>query len=115
MNRHFGVLTPLLKSRTTDDWLAVFGENGVSAGPVNIHRVFVGRRLFTVSMRTTPEKDGFSHPMVANPIRMPDTPLTLSAPAPRLGADTYQVLSDVLGMADSEFDQLEQKIIEMRG
>ena len=67
-------------------------------------------------MRTTPEKDGFSHPMVANPIRMSDTPLTPSAPAPRLGADTYQVLSDVLGMADSELDQLaRQKIIEMRG
>ena len=113
-----GVLTPLLKSRTTDEWLAVLGENGVPAGPVNdLHRVFgepqaIHRQL----MRTTPEKDGFSHPMVANPIRMSDTPLTPSAPAPRLGADTYQVLSDVLGMADGELDQLaRQKIIEMRG
>ena len=47
---------------------------------------------------------------------MSDTPLTPSAPAPRLGADTYQVLSDVLGMVDGELDQLaRQKIIEMRG
>ena len=111
------VLSPLLKSKTTDDWLELLGKHGIPAGPVNdLARVFdEPQALHRQLMRTTPEKDGFSHPMVANPIRMSETPLAASGPAPRLGADTHQVLSDVLKISDDRLAELaSQNIIEMR-
>ena len=52
-----GVLTPLLKSRTTDEWLAVLGENGVPAGPVNdLHRVFGERAVHRQTHAHHPRK-----------------------------------------------------------
>lgn len=110
-------LEPLMTEKTTDEWLELLGKNGVPAGPVNdFSRVFEEPQAkFRNLHRNTPEKDGFSHPMVTNPIRMTETPPEPVLPAPRLGADTAQVLSSQLGYGEDEIKRLvSQGVIEVR-
>ena len=42
----------------------------------------------------------------ANPIRLSRTPLPAPAPAPLLGADSYAVLSEMLGLDAEEIERL---------
>ncbi len=110
-------LEPIMAQKTTDEWLEILGKNGVPAGPVNdFARVFdEPQALHRNLKRQTPEKDGFSHPMVTNPIRMSQTPLEPVSPAPRLGADTNDVLRGVLGYDDAQMNRLVKAgVIEIR-
>jgi crotonobetainyl-CoA:carnitine CoA-transferase CaiB-like acyl-CoA transferase len=44
--------------------------------------------------------------LVANPLRMSETPLTRYEAPPRLGQHTDELLSHVLGLRDSEIEDL---------
>ena len=43
---------------------------------------------------------------LANPLRLSRTALTVAGPAPLLGADTAAVLTELLGLAPAEVEQL---------
>jgi crotonobetainyl-CoA:carnitine CoA-transferase CaiB-like acyl-CoA transferase len=49
---------------------------------------------------------GRSLKLVANPLRMSETPLNRYEPPPRLGQHTDELLSDVLGLSVSEIEEL---------
>ena len=110
-------LEPVMREKTTDAWLTLCGDNGIPAGPVNdFSRVFDEPQAIHRNLqRKTPEKNGFSHPMVSNPIRMSATPLEPVSPAPRLGADTQEVLMTQLGYTAENIEKLcRANIIEKR-
>jgi crotonobetainyl-CoA:carnitine CoA-transferase CaiB-like acyl-CoA transferase len=89
-------------TRTTAEWVAVMEAAGVPCGPINsIDKVFADAQVQARGMRIDME-----HPvagqvsLVANPIRMSESPVEYRLSPPLLGADSEAVLSDWLGQVD---------------
>ena len=108
------LLEPLLRQDTTDNWLTRLAAVSVPAGPVNdLARVFDEPQARHRGLaRIAAAEDGInsvSHPMVASPLRLSETPASTRLPAPFLGAHTKHVLQTVLGLADDTISQLEER------
>lgn len=106
------ILVPLiravLQTRTTADWMAALEEAGVPCGPINdLAQVFadpqVRHRNMVVSI---PHPQAGSVDLVANPIHLSETPITYDRAPPLLGADTNDILAQVLGLEAGVLDDL---------
>ena len=108
--RNREVLIPLLNEitaeRTAADWITALDDKAVPCGPINnLAEAFAQpqarAREMTVSL---PHPVSGSLDMIANPIRMSDTPVTYQGAPPLLGAHTDTVLSEVLGASPEQLD-----------
>jgi crotonobetainyl-CoA:carnitine CoA-transferase CaiB-like acyl-CoA transferase len=94
-----GLIGKRIVSDTTKHWLAVFGDCGVPAGPINdigevlTNEYAVERQLVRTMMNTANDQV----PTVASPIRFDETPVVYERPPPLLGEHTEEVLRDWLG------------------
>jgi crotonobetainyl-CoA:carnitine CoA-transferase CaiB-like acyl-CoA transferase len=101
---HRAILIPLLRQttvmRTTDEWMALLEAQAVPCGPINrLDAVFADPQVVARGLRIElPDAQAGSVPLVANPIRLSDTPVTYRLPPPRLGEHTQTVLSQWLGL-----------------
>jgi crotonobetainyl-CoA:carnitine CoA-transferase CaiB-like acyl-CoA transferase len=95
-------------TRTTKEWISGLEAAGVPCGPINtLREVFEDPQV--VSRRTKislPHAAGVDVALVANPIRMSETPPEYRTAPPTLGQHTRQVLGETLGMAEGEIDAL---------
>lgn len=98
------ILVPLLKAnlaaRPSAQWIEMLEAVGVPCGPINnLAQVFDNPQIRHRGMVAH-----MAHPvsgsvdLLANPIRLSETPVTYDRPPPPLGADTQDVLSRVLGL-----------------
>lgn len=98
------ILVPLLKanmaSRPSAQWIEMLEAVGVPCGPINnLAQVFDNPQIRHRGMVAH-----MDHPvsgsvdLLANPIRLSETPVAYDRPPPPLGADTWDVLSRVLGL-----------------
>ena len=96
-------LRPFMKARTTAEWTKAFEADAVPCGPINtIDQVFENPQVKARGLlQHLSLPDGRTVPTVASPVVFLQTPTTLSTASPRLGADTAQVLKDVLGLDDA--------------
>jgi crotonobetainyl-CoA:carnitine CoA-transferase CaiB-like acyl-CoA transferase len=112
---HRDLLVPLLQdalsTRLSADWIAVLEAAGVPCGPINtLAEVFENPQLRHRGMVAH-----MAHPvsgavdLVANPIRLSETPVAYDRPPPQLGADTAAVLGDLLGLEASAVAELRAK------
>jgi len=95
-----------LKAKKTEDWLVLFGKEGVPSGPINdIEQMFadpqVQHRAVAIDI------DGM--PLVANPIKFSRSNMTYDKPPPTLGKDTQAVLSEYLGLGNDEISKLREQ------
>jgi crotonobetainyl-CoA:carnitine CoA-transferase CaiB-like acyl-CoA transferase len=92
------LLQPLMKQRSTAQWVAAFEAAAVPCGPINsIDQVFANEQVMHRGMKIDLMRDdGITIPGVANPIVFSETPNTYSKAPPKLGADTETVLGDIL-------------------
>ncbi|WP_321925114.1 CaiB/BaiF CoA-transferase family protein [Burkholderia sp. BCC1998] len=100
--------------RSTDEWVIAMEEAGVPCGPVNgLDRVFADEQVKARGIRIEmPHTLAGSVPLVANPIRMSDSPVQYLRPPPRLGEQTDEILDAWLGLGHDEIAALhERKII----
>ncbi|WP_137892891.1 CaiB/BaiF CoA-transferase family protein [Ramlibacter sp. 2FC] len=99
---HRAVLIPLLRQatvmRTTREWVAALEAAGVPCGPINrIDEVFADPQVQARGMRIElPHPSAGRVPLVANPIRLSDTPVRYRQAPPQLGQHTDEVLADWL-------------------
>jgi crotonobetainyl-CoA:carnitine CoA-transferase CaiB-like acyl-CoA transferase len=97
-----GVLIPLLRQatvmRTTREWIAALEAAGVPCGPINrIDEVFADPQVIARGLRIElPGAGGATVPLVANPMRLSDSPVTYRHAPPALGEHTDEVLADWL-------------------
>ena len=87
----------LFRTRTTDEWLKLFDEQGVPAGPFKfIEELMDDPQVIANDLQTTVE-----HPlagtvrMVGTPLQMSDTPLQVQGPSPALSQHTDEILASV--------------------
>lgn len=111
-NRDF--LTPKLEakfaSNTKAHWLDVLRRADIPSGPVNeLDEVFADHQVRERGMVVrVPHPIDPSLPLIANPIRFSDTPLTRYDPPPTLGEHTELVLREILDATAEEIAALRQ-------
>ncbi|HUE45654.1 MAG TPA: CaiB/BaiF CoA-transferase family protein, partial [Aestuariivirgaceae bacterium] len=103
------LVAEVMASRTTGEWVAVLEHDGVPCGPINsIDQVFADEQVKARGLRVDLARpDGTVVPGVANPIRLSNSPIEYSRPAPALGADTDEVLAR-LGLCEAEIRTLRE-------
>jgi crotonobetainyl-CoA:carnitine CoA-transferase CaiB-like acyl-CoA transferase len=104
-------LAPVLGARGTAEWIERLERLKIGCGPINrLSQVFadpqVVARNAVVEM---PHPAAGTVKVIANPVRLSETPADYRHAPPALGADTDAVLRDVAGMAAAEIASLREK------
>ncbi len=113
--RHRDTLVPILaemvKTRGKADWIGVLEAAGVPCGPINdLDEVFDNEQVVARGMQVAlPHPCGADVQLVRNPIRMSATPPDARTAPPLLGAQTDDVLRDMLGYDDARIAALKAK------
>lgn len=100
--RHRDELVALIRrvtvTRTTGEWLGRMEEAKVPCGPINtLDRVFDDPQVRARGVRIEmAHPEASSVPMVGNPIRLSESPVSYRRPPPTLGQHTEEVLRDWL-------------------
>jgi len=100
---HRATLIPLLRQatvmRTTQQWVQALEGAGVPCGPINrLDDVFADPQVQARGVRIElPHPTAGRVPLVANPIRLSESPVTYRRAPPLLGEHTGEVLRDWLG------------------
>jgi glutaryl-CoA transferase len=111
-NRH--ILIPLLQDLTRQkqaaEWISLLEAVGVPCGPINtIPEVFadpqIQHREMKIEMAHSASGDG-SVSLLGNPLKLSETPVRYDRPPPTRGADTGDILTDKLNLADEEIARL---------
>jgi crotonobetainyl-CoA:carnitine CoA-transferase CaiB-like acyl-CoA transferase len=101
-------LREIFLTRTMREWLDALERAGVPCGPINtVADVFADPQVQARGMRLDlPHPALGSVPSVANPIKYSATPLSYRSAPPMLGADTDEILRDILGIAPAEIARM---------
>jgi len=102
-------LTPVMKGRTTAEWVDRLETLKIGCGPINTLRdVFADAqscaRGVVVHMPHPATAEGVD--VIANPVRLSETPPDYRLPPPLLGQHTDEVLSERLGFDDAKLAAL---------
>lgn len=97
--------------RTTDEWVAAMEAAGVPCGPINtLDRVFADPHVQARGTRIEmPHPLAKDVALVANPIRLSESPVQYRNAPPTLGQHTEEVLSDWLTATAEEIEALRMK------
>ncbi|MGN6315697.1 CaiB/BaiF CoA transferase family protein [Trinickia sp.] len=113
--RHRDELVTLLRevaaTRTTADWVRTLEARGVPCGPINrMDEVFADPHVQFRGMRIEmAHPEAGSVPLVANPIRLSDTPVSYRHAPPMLGEHTDSVLDEWLALGAEQIVALRDK------
>lgn len=106
------LLEPLIKRRSTSDWISALEALSVPCGPINsIGEAFDDPQIKARQMQIEiphPTANSGSSPSVANPLKMSGTPITYDKPAPLLGEHTRKVLEEA-GLTPDQIENLLEK------
>ena len=106
------LLTPVLRGHPTAWWVERLEAMKIGCGPINtLKEVFadpqVQARGTVVSMPHSATPDGVK--VIANPVRLSETPADYRRPPPVLGEHTDEVLEEVLGLSKTRLGELRTK------
>jgi crotonobetainyl-CoA:carnitine CoA-transferase CaiB-like acyl-CoA transferase len=104
-------LCAVTRTRPTAQWLAALESTGVPCGPINaIDAVFADPQVRAREMQVElPHPLAGKVSLVANPLRLSETPATYRTAPPTLGAHTRDVLAERLGLSAARIDELTGK------
>ncbi|MGC1388503.1 MAG: CaiB/BaiF CoA-transferase family protein [Steroidobacteraceae bacterium] len=107
----FARLCAATRSRSTAEWVADLERVGVPCGPINtIDAVFADRQVRARGLQVElPHPSAGTVPLVANPLRLSETPVSYRWAPPTLGSHTRQVLSERLGLSAAQIEALAAK------
>ncbi|MGP1396270.1 MAG: CaiB/BaiF CoA transferase family protein [Inquilinaceae bacterium] len=102
------ILNGVTATRPASTWIAALEAEGVPCGPVNrLDQVFADPQAVHRGMRIAmPHPVSGSVDLIGNPIGLSDSPVAYRRPPPCLGADTNDVLREVLGLDDAALETL---------
>lgn len=102
------VLTETLRTRTCEEWLAIFRPAGVPCAPVNdVHAVLNDPHLHARNMIVdVPHLNGRSVRQAGNPIKLSASGADTFSPPPNVGQHTQSVLRELLGYSETSLKEL---------
>ena len=102
------ILQRIFAARTMRDWLEALERAGVPCGPINtVADVFADPQVQERGLKLDlPHPSIGSVPSVANPIKYSATPISYNSAPPMLGADTDEILREMLGVTSEEIARL---------
>lgn len=102
------LLSEIIRREPVKHWIDTLTAAGVPCGPVNdIKQVFEDPHVQHRGMRVEiPHPIAGTIPIVANPVRFSETPVTYGRPPPALGEHTQEVLGDLLRLDADEIREL---------
>lgn len=94
------LIAQALGGRPAVDWVPILNAIGVSSGPINDFAAALTdpQILHREMVREMPDPRAGSLPVIANPIRFSETPVTYDRAPPALGEHSAEVLADWLDM-----------------
>jgi crotonobetainyl-CoA:carnitine CoA-transferase CaiB-like acyl-CoA transferase len=97
------IIKPILLTRPTAEWTAIFEAAGVPGGPINkMSQVYADPQVVHRGLKMTmPHSTLGSTVGVASPIKIDGGPLDYSRGAPALGEHSEEILAEWLGPAQS--------------
>lgn len=103
-----GRLSAVSVTQPTRHWVAALEGVGVPAGPINsLDAVFDDPQVRARDMQfELPHPVSGSVPLVANPLRLSETPVSYRSAPPLLGAQTREILAGRLGMSEADIEKL---------
>ncbi|WP_431301410.1 CaiB/BaiF CoA transferase family protein [Sediminicoccus sp. BL-A-41-H5] len=104
-------LTPVMKSKTTTEWVEALEALKIGCGPINtLKDVFADPHVKARDMVVTMQHaTGKEIQVIANPVKLSATPPDYRSPPPVLGEHSESVLSRLLGMSAAEVAALREK------
>ncbi len=97
-------LTPVMRTRTTAEWVEALETKKIGCGPINtLKEVFADPHVQARGMlMTLPHASGATVEVIANPVKLSATPADYPVSPPVLGQHNDQVLKGLLGLSDAE-------------
>ena len=104
-------LTPVMQRETTDWWMEKLEGLKIGCGPINtLKQVFDDPHVIARGMEVQMKhSSGEMVTVIANPVRLSETPVDYRFAPPLLGEHTSEVLQDLLGMDNATFASLKKK------
>ncbi|MBV9570345.1 MAG: CoA transferase [Alphaproteobacteria bacterium] len=101
------VLKPLLRARSTAEWIALLESANVPCGPINrVDQVFTDPQAIVRGLAIPVAHASGPLDLVASPLRLTATPPEYRLPPPRLGEHTDEVLRQHLDLSSEEIESL---------
>ena len=106
-------LTPVMQRETTDAWVTKLEALKIGCGPINtLKQVFDDPHVQARGMEVQMEhSSGEKVTVIANPVRLSETPADYRIAPPLLGEHTSVVLQDLLGIDNATFASLKKRNI----
>jgi crotonobetainyl-CoA:carnitine CoA-transferase CaiB-like acyl-CoA transferase len=99
----YGLVAETMLERTTDEWLALFGELEIPAAPINSpDALFENVQLNAVGLFETIDTPQGKVRFPGVPTWFSRTPGRVRGPAPELGADTAAVLAELDALSERQ-------------
>jgi crotonobetainyl-CoA:carnitine CoA-transferase CaiB-like acyl-CoA transferase len=104
-------LTPVMKSKTTSEWVEALEALKIGCGPINtLKDVFADPHVIARDMVVKMQHaSGKEIEVIANPVKLSATPPDYRSPPPVLGEHSDHVLGGLLGMSAAEIAALREK------
>lgn len=102
------MIAEVVEGKTRSEWIQVLSDAGIPSGPINT----VPEALNSPQTAAREMVTEIEHPTVGTmrmlglPIRLDGTPASIRRHPPSLGEHTSEILSEYLGMNESEIDRL---------
>ena len=102
------LMNEVTRTRSTEEWVALLESVGVPCGPINdLQHVFEDPQVIAREMQISMRHPKYGElPLVANPIRLSETPVRYHHAPPALGEHTEEVLAELLGVNPDELARL---------
>ena len=102
------ILAPVLKSQTTGWWTDRLEVLKIGCGPINtLSQVFTDPQVIARNMVVEMKHSaGPNIKVIANPVRLSDTPVSYRTAPPTLGQHTSEVIESWLGLSESACAEL---------
>ncbi len=105
------LLAAMVKEKTKVEWISLLESVGVPCGPINnLQEVFENEQVVARGIQlNVPHPTAGSMKLVASPMRLSTTPVTVRMPPPLLGEHTEEILGATLHYTHEQIAQLRSK------
>jgi crotonobetainyl-CoA:carnitine CoA-transferase CaiB-like acyl-CoA transferase len=104
-------LTPIMQRQPTKWWVERLEALSIGCGPINkLSEVFADPQVVARGVvREMAHGSGETVKVIANPVRLSETPAEYRLPPPLLGEHTAEILGERLGLSEAELSALREK------